>query len=366
MSSTAVEHGLEARSGALRAGTWIGWLSIAAVVVALATGRAGDHTAWVITMTAFAAAGNAFFMIVPWQATTVSSRSRLLLDLWSGGLILFSSTLVILGRANADFDLLFFLVMPFIASVQSGGRRIAWLGAAAVAFVIASAAGDLFPADATAFRLVLLLASVVLALVLAEAVAREASARASAAARAELERVLLAEAHHRTKNSLQSVADLLLLARPPGAAGEAFASTAARIRSIASVHRVLEGTRGAGASADDVVRHVAAGVGDEITLEADTLRLDAAGAQQLGIVANELITNAFRHGEPPIVVRLSAGPPARLDVSDAGNGFDPAAAHLGLQLVRQVVEQGLHGTLSFTRLQPAGMRVSVHFPATPA
>lgn len=368
MSRIAGVRRLVPGDGALGAGSWLGWLSITAVVVALATGRAGEHPALVVALTALAAAGNAFFTFAPTRvAAARDPRRQVLLDLWSGGVILYATVLVVGGGRDSDFDLLFFLALPFIASVQHGRRRAAWLAVAGIAFAAASAVGvDPRPAAATTFRLVLLSASVGLALVLSEAAAREAAARSRAATRAELERALLAEAHHRVKNSLQSVADLLFLARPAGEAAEAFDSTAGRIRSIAAVHRVLETTHGSAASADAVVRQVVAGIGDGITVETETLRLPSAAAQQLGIVANELVANACRHGRAPVVVRLSAGPPACLMVEDAGSGFDADTSHLGLRLVRQVVDQGLGGTLSFGRLQPAGTRASVVFPVVPA
>src|SRR5207244_170202 len=71
---------------------------------------------------------------------------------------------------------------------------------------------------------------------------REVSAHKRAAARAELERTLAKEANHRIKNDLQTVADLLLLGRPAGSDGTPFDDTAARIRSIATVHRLLTET----------------------------------------------------------------------------------------------------------------------------
>src|SRR5207247_1260089 len=68
---------------------------------------------------------------------------------------------------------------------------------------------------------------------------REAEAHKRAALRAELERTLAQEANHRIKNDLQTAADLLLLGRPDDGDARAFDETAARIRSIATVHRLL-------------------------------------------------------------------------------------------------------------------------------
>ena len=94
------------------------------------------------------------------------------------------------------------------------------------------------------------------------------------------------------KNNLQTVADLLLLGRPEGGEGRAFDDTAARIRSIATVHRLLT-------EADDPVDarallgSVAEAAPVPVAVEAGSVAFDAATAQKVGIVANELITNAF-------------------------------------------------------------------------
>ena len=64
-----------------------GWLSIAAVVTALALGLQTRHPAALVALTAAAGAANAAAMFVPWRQWLTGGRGRLLLDLWSGGLI---------------------------------------------------------------------------------------------------------------------------------------------------------------------------------------------------------------------------------------------------------------------------------------
>jgi two-component sensor histidine kinase len=97
-------------------------------------------------------------------------------------------------------------------------------------------------------------------------------------------------------------------------------------------------------------------------MEADPLRLDSVQAQQLGIAANELITNAARHGGPPISVRLLAGNPAVLTVIDGGRLPDEHAPQLGLRLVDQVVRHGLQGSFALVR-DAAGTRAEIQFEA---
>jgi two-component sensor histidine kinase len=67
-----------------------------------------------------------------------------------------------------------------------------------------------------------------------------------------------------------------------------------------------------------LLRGITASTPVPVEVEAEPVVLDAATAQKLGIVANELVTNAFRHGAPPIRVRLDAGRETRMRVEDAG------------------------------------------------
>ena len=230
---------LGVRSAALQAGFWLGWISIVAVVAGLALDVGARNRPLLVGLTLTAAAANAVAMAVPWQNWLGSRRGRLLLDVWSGGLIAFVALLVVAG--SSSFALLLFLAVPFIAVVQLGWRRRFWLAVSAGTCTLVA---TLSPAStgATAMRLALLAAVVAAALVLVRTIRREAAAHRHAAARAELEHALAKEANHRIKNDLQTVADLLLLGRPDGGEGRAFDDTAARIRSIATVHRLLTET----------------------------------------------------------------------------------------------------------------------------
>jgi two-component sensor histidine kinase len=355
---------LGARLGALRAGFWLGWLSIAAVVAALALGMHTRHPAALLALTAAASGANAAVTLVPWRPWLAAARGRLLLDLWSAGLITFASALVVIAGAQADFDLLLFLIVPFLATVHRSWRRVAWLGVAALTYptVMAVAPAPLGAAE-VAMRLALLVAATVLALALAWMVGREATARARASERAELEHALLAESHHRVKNSLQTVADILMLGRPEGAGAERFDETAARIRSIAAVHRLLAERGGEAVSAPELLAAVAGAAAVDAELEIEPHQLAPACAQQLGIVANELISNAAQHGRPPIQVRLRGESPIVLEVSDAGDGPGRREERLGLQLVRQIVERGLMGSFTLTARAPAGTCALVRFEA---
>lgn len=346
---------------ALQLGFWAGWFSIIAVLADLALAPGSRHRGLVFALTGLAAAGNAAAMLIPWREWLQVRRGRLLLDLWSGGLIAFVAVLVFVGGAN--YTLLLFLAVPFIAVVQRRWRRGFWLATSLATCSLAAALVPL-PIGATAMRLALVAAAVGAALVLARAIRREASAHKRATARAERERLLAAEANHRIKNNLQTVSDLLLLGRPEDSDGRAFDDAAARIRSIATVHRLLTETKDA-VDAGVLLRNLAEGAPVPVAVETESFGLDPSTAQKLGIVANELITNAFQHGAPPIVVRLSDGGQTRLQVDDSGTGVSESSAGLGLRLVRRMVEQGLAGSFELTARAEGGTRAEVVFPAQP-
>jgi two-component sensor histidine kinase len=348
---------LEVRAATVRVGVWLGWCSIAVVLAGLATDSAAGQRWLLVGATLCVGALNAAATGVPWRKLLATRRGGLLLDIWCGGLIAFVALLV--ARAGTNFALLLFLVVPFIAVVQVGWRRSFWLAVSAGTCITVAALVPL-SAGATAMRLALLAAVVAVALFLVRAIRRETTAHESAAVRIELERTLAREANHRIKNDLQTAADLLLLGRPDGAGGAAFDETASRIRSIAAVHRLLTED----ASSIDgaaLLQTITASMPVPVTIDAEHIALDAATAQKLGIVANELVTNAFQHGAPPIVVHLIGGTEMRLHVDDGGTNVRGDDG-FGLDLVRHLVEQGLNGRLELGSEAGRGTRAEVVFP----
>ena len=317
---------MNVRLPALRAGYWLGWCSILAVLGGLALGLDVDHAPELLALVLAAAVLNAGVMVLPWRRWLDGGRGQAIIDLWSGGLITFVLLITAIGGGQSDFDLMLFLVAPFLATVHRGSRRVAWLALAGAAFLATAGLTDPGLSAADAFlRLALLVAATLLAVMLAEMTSRQEAARAEATARANLERALLAEAHHRVKNSLQTVADMLLLGRPEGHAGRRFDETSERIRAIAAVHRLLAEEHGRGVEAKAVLAAIMAATGVDAKVDSDHLQLDSVQAQQLGIAANELITNAAQHGGLPITVTLRAGEPAVLTVLDGGGS--PPSTH---------------------------------------
>jgi two-component sensor histidine kinase len=344
---------------AVRAGLLLGWLSVAAVLSALLLGLPVRHDGAIVALALAAGLGNGLIPVVLDRLAPAAY-----LDLWAGALLVFVAALMLLGGAEARFDLLLFLVLPFIAVTHEGRRLALWLVAAAVVFVAAMALSPA-PLDEAevALHAVLLVAAVILAVALARGTRRSATAAARAEAQAELEQALLAESHHRIKNSLQTVADLLLLGRPDDAtSAAAFDATAGRIRSIAAVHHLLADERGGTVAAGELLRTVvAAAAAEDVTVASADLRLHSAQAQQLAMIAGELLANAVRHGRPPVSVTLERAEDVTLTVRDAGGG-EPATdgSGLGLTLVRQIAERGLGGSFEL-RDEPDGTVAVLRF-----
>ncbi|HEY6889614.1 MAG TPA: ATP-binding protein, partial [Solirubrobacter sp.] len=118
------------------------------------------------------------------------------------------------------------------------------------------------------------------------------------------------------------------------------------IRSIGAVHHLLAGERGGTVAADELLRTVVAA--EDVSVESDDLRLHSAQAQQLAMIAGELLTNAVRHGGPPVTITLRRnGKHVTLTVKDGG-AKDRASgtSGLGLTLVRQIAERGLNGSFA--------------------
>lgn len=226
--------------------------------------------------------------------------------------------------------------------------------------------------------------SLVETLVLQAAVAlqRNQSFQALEASVAEKD-TLLREIHHRVKNNLQVVSSLLKLqmdyAERRGAS-EVLAEAADRVQSMALVHTLLYGSaRLSTVDADEYIRTLVGLLfrgarwdlsAVEIIFELEKLSLDPDRAVSLGLIVNELVTNALKYGvglpgPGKLSVRLSArNGSGLLVVSDTGcrlpEGFDPGTTDsLGLQLVLSLCRQ-LGGGLSVSAGETTDF--CVHFP----
>ena len=191
------------------------------------------------------------------------------------------------------------------------------------------------------------------------------------------------EIHHRVKNNLQTVAALLRLQgrrmREPEAR-VALDEAVRRIGTIAIVHETLSQTLDEHVGFDEVadrlsamVTEVGADVAPVTTSRSGSFgRLSAEIATPLAMVLTELLQNAVEHafcgkgGHIDLRVLRLAG---RLEVvlHDDGRGlpvdFDPATAgHLGLSIVRTLVESELGGLITLSTGAEGGTRVDLDLP----
>ena len=195
----------------------------------------------------------------------------------------------------------------------------------------------------------------------------------------------LAEMSHRVKNDLQLVTSLLRVQaerqRNPQARA-ALGLAGARVEAVARVHDLLCDGDGSGTVAfDRYLRETCAGLAEllgvdgrhrALVVRAEAAELPADTARSLGLVANELVTTAFRHAfaaDGPGTVRVEFGRDAggrlRLSVADDGAGLpeglgDGTGGGLGLSLVAMTAEQ-LDAGLAVGR--DGGTRVTLTLPA---
>ncbi len=181
---------------------------------------------------------------------------------------------------------------------------------------------------------------------------------------------LLKEIHHRVKNNLQVVGSILSLhshrTADPAVRG-VLAEVKGRVHAIALLHEriyrstdlasidLLEYVRGLTA---DVARVAGTGRGGARVSGASVL-VDMDAAVPVGLVVNELVTNAFKHGTSaggaPVSIEVRVAPLAesvRVAVEDDGPGPPPADAtdpprSLGMFLVASLAEQ-LGGSFRLT------------------
>ncbi len=196
--------------------------------------------------------------------------------------------------------------------------------------------------------------------------------------------ILLKEVHHRVKNNLQIVSSLLNLQSDSIADERSRAlmlESQGRIKAMALVHERLyrSGTfMGIGLAEylADLIDRIRSSHGNgRVTVEVSSgpvfVNLDTA--IPLGLIVNELVTNAFKHAFPgdtegsvQVMARSSSGYECVLTVADNGRGMisppdGTTGSSLGLYLVSILVEQ-INGRIQVT--SDGGTRFEVAFPLT--
>jgi PAS domain S-box-containing protein len=200
--------------------------------------------------------------------------------------------------------------------------------------------------------------------------------------------VLLREMHHRVKNNLAVICSLFYLestyAKDERTA-QVFRESESRVHSMALVHETLYGSKNlsridfseyAKALATDILssygnsKRPTGSVQLKSDLEPVIMSIDLA--VPCGLILNELISNAFKHGfanakDGEITVALLANSDGKcvLRVDDNGAGipadFDVnTRKSLGLRLVRSLTKQ-IRGSFELVRTEP-GTSARVQFP----
>jgi PAS domain S-box-containing protein len=190
------------------------------------------------------------------------------------------------------------------------------------------------------------------------------------------------ETHHRVKNNLQLIAALLEMARedhPEGLPQAESHRLLQQILLLSGVHDILTSaaktTPGPtdNLSAKAVMGRMLAlikGAAPHIhfTYQLDDIVLSIHQATSLALIANELVSNAIKHGGGNVQLTLTrAGSEATLAVEDDGPGFGPkfdpqTAAGTGLSLVQNLAQHDLRGRHTFENRAEGGGRVSIIFP----
>lgn len=191
--------------------------------------------------------------------------------------------------------------------------------------------------------------------------ARVRARTAELAAALEERGVLLAELNHRVKNNLQLALSLVRLSSESAAGSEkaALDGAAGRLEAITQVHEALapkDAVKDLKVDLGEYLERLAAGeralgAGDgAVSLETgfpSGVRVSMKTAANVGLVVNELITNARKYAFPAgrrgtvrILMRRRGPDGAEVEVSDDGIGMGgvPRADSLGLSLVRSIVD----------------------------
>lgn len=177
----------------------------------------------------------------------------------------------------------------------------------------------------------------------------------------ERNKMLLREVQHRTLNNLQLVVSFLNLeARrlTDPLAKERIKAVMQRVSALAAVHHHLYSRGGVdridfGSYVDALAKDIANATAEsriELKTHAETVWMDADRAVRLGLIVNELVTNAVKYafrdgqgGQISLDIRTDGTGGAILTIEDDGGGFSPEAdsnsTRSGLSLAQALAEQ---------------------------
>jgi two-component sensor histidine kinase len=191
--------------------------------------------------------------------------------------------------------------------------------------------------------------------------------------------MLLREVHHRVKNNLQTMASMVrIVARKASPDSQpAFQDIARRIGTLGhaydQIHKAEDMAQlDLGVYLKSISQQIGNGFGrDEIRLTTalDSLMVDIDTALPIGLIAGELITNAYKHafasdsgGQLTVKLR-DLGEYAMLTVRDSGPGIgnDPFPASAGLRIAEALAAQ-VDGRLKAKNHPTGGAQFRLTFP----
>ncbi len=192
--------------------------------------------------------------------------------------------------------------------------------------------------------------------------------------------MLTREMSHRVKNSLASVVGLLRVqsrSAPSEDVRSALKDAASRITTIAQVHDHLWRSTKIGYVdiadfAGELCRKLQETVSHTVCCSFGHLMISADKAIPLGLLINELVTNAVKHAYPdgPGEIEVSGerrGDELHVEVSDRGVGLpkdfdiDQPRASLGFKVIKSLLAQ-LQGRIAVISNTPEGVTVQLDVP----
>ena len=287
---------------------------------------------------------------------------------------------------TGDFSLALFYLVPVVLATWYAGRVTGWF--IGVLSAAAWLVGDPALSHAYGHPLMPYWNAAMLALsygVVAHLLSTLHRLQAELQARVERCTASLAEVHHRVKNNLQIISSLLMLQaeKLSNAADKAvFDECRARIYSMARLHEQLYSSGDFSdldfaahlrEMAEMLVRsHTPQGCILALEVRVDPVAVDLDTAVTLGLIANELLLNALKHGfsgrpRGNLTVELHGGKRNQMTMRDDGCGLPPGFdatknAGLGLELVLGMTRQ-IRGEAKIENDPGGGTRTTIFFPS---
>ena len=203
---------------------------------------------------------------------------------------------------------------------------------------------------------------------------RHERSRAELQVALEQNRMLFQEIHHRVKNNLQQVSSLIKLQQAPQGMKD---DLIRRIAAMSAVHQhIYESDQFGALDAEAYLAKLLAGLRESTPPKVDLewrlapLQLSPDEALPLGLIVNEVILNAFKHGFPNgragrvmvVLERPLKGNEAILTITDNGVGMSETPSGgvgLGTRLIGGLTQQ-LQGKSTTTR--DNGVKFELVFP----